>query len=74
VPVLTDVWQGLDTFFAPDEEILVARTTGDAVDALSRPAAELARIGKRARARALAQHSGTRRADELVALLEGARR
>jgi spore maturation protein CgeB len=73
VPVLTDVWQGVDTFFAPGEEILLAHTTDDVVAALSRPTAELVQIGKRARTRALAEHSGKQRAGELVELLQGVR-
>jgi spore maturation protein CgeB len=72
VPVLTDTWEGLDRFFDPDEEILTATTTGEAVEALYRPREQLARIGRKARARALAEHSGGRRAAELVALLDGA--
>lgn len=72
VPVLSDRWEGLDAFFTPGEEILLASTTAEALAALALPAHELARIGARARARALAEHSGTRRASELIALIEGA--
>ena len=50
VPVLSDRWTGLETFFAPGDE-----------------------IGRRARDRALAEHSGDRRAAELVAILHGQR-
>jgi spore maturation protein CgeB len=74
VPVLSDDWEGLARFFRPDEEILVARTTEDVVAALARPREELARIGRAARERTLAEHTGVRRAEELVALLEAARR
>lgn len=69
IPVLSDGWEGLDTFFVPGEEILVARTTDEALAALALPRARLAEIGQRARARALREHSGTRRAEELVTLL-----
>ena len=72
VPVVTDAWHGLSSFFTPGDEILVAHTTADAVAALELPRAELVRIGKRARERALAEHSGTHRAEELVALIESA--
>jgi hypothetical protein len=41
---------------------------------LRRDPAELARIGARARARALEEHSGDRRAQELLAWLEHAAR
>lgn len=72
VPVLSDTWPGLDTFFAIGDEILTATTTSDALAALQLPRSELAAIGRRARERALAEHSGTRRAAELIAHIEGA--
>jgi spore maturation protein CgeB len=68
VPVLSDPWLGLDTFFAPDE-ILVADSTDAALDAIELPRDQLARIGRRARARAVEDHSSTRRAAQLLALL-----
>ena len=70
VPVLTDVWDGLDTFFTPGREILAAATSDDALGALDRDNAELARIGRAARERTLEQHTSERRASELVAALE----
>jgi spore maturation protein CgeB len=72
VPVLSDAWDGLDTFFTPGAEILLASDTADALSALDLSREELARIGARARERALDEHSGTRRAAELVAHLEAA--
>ncbi len=72
IPLLTDWWEGLPDFFEPGEEILVARTTADALDALGRSDAELRRMAARARDRTLAQHSSAARAAELVALLGGA--
>ncbi|HEX5799977.1 MAG TPA: glycosyltransferase [Gaiellaceae bacterium] len=73
VPVVSDAWEGLDTFFAPGREILVEETL-ERLEALS---AEDARaIGERARARVLAQHTAEHRADELeahVGSLAGAR-
>jgi spore maturation protein CgeB len=72
VPVLSDSWEGLDTFFVLGDEILTASSTADAVAVLELPQADLAAIGKRARDRALAEHSGTRRAAELIAHIEGA--
>ena len=70
VPVLSDWFEGLDTFFTPGEEILIGHTTGDALAALRRT--DLAQLGAHARARALAHHSGTQRAAELVSLIGGA--
>lgn len=72
VPVLTDAWGGLETFFRPGEELLVAETTEDAVAAVTLPREALARIGRRARERALAEHTADARAGELVAACEGA--
>ena len=72
VPVLSDTWDGLDAFFAPGEEILVASTTDEALAALDLSDAELARISRAARERTLAEHSSAARASELVALLGGA--
>lgn len=72
VPILSDWWEGLDDFFTPGEEILIARTAEDAVDAIRRDPGDLARIGRAARARALDEHTPVRRAEELVACLERA--
>lgn len=71
-PVLSDRWDGLEDFFEADREILIAEDTRDAVAALSRPDEELANIGRRARDRALAEHTATHRARELVRILEEA--
>jgi spore maturation protein CgeB len=69
-PVLTDSWAGIETFFRPGEEILVARNADEVVDALSRSPEELKRIGRAARERTLADHTADRRARELIDLLE----
>jgi spore maturation protein CgeB len=68
-PILSDWWEGLDDFFVPNREILIARTTEDTLAALDLSDAELARIGEAGRERALADHTAERRAAELVALL-----
>lgn len=70
VPVLSDVWEGLGEFFEPGREILVARTTEDALDVLRRPASDLQRVGRAARERVLAEHTAAARARQLVAILE----
>jgi spore maturation protein CgeB len=69
-PVLSDWWEGLDAFFAPGLEILVARTSAEASELLSLSDAELARIAEAARERMLASHTAERRAAELLSLLE----
>jgi spore maturation protein CgeB len=70
VPILTDWWDGLDTFFEPGGEILVAETTEDTLAALDHSADQLRCIAARARERILAQHTAAQRARELIAALE----
>jgi spore maturation protein CgeB len=74
VPVLSDAWKGLEEFFEPGREILVARSTEDALEALALPPERLARIGRASRERALALHTNDARAAELVAALADAAR
>ena len=73
VPILSDDWPGLDEFFEPGAEILVARTTDDAMAALALPDATLAAIAAHARARTLAEHSAAARAAEMVRAFEHVR-
>ena len=61
-PILSDAWDGLDTFFLPGEEIVVARSTADALAALDQPSSAIARLGEAARARVLAAHTSDHRA------------
>ena len=72
VPILSDEWEGLDYFFEPGREILVARTTGHVMDALAMSDEALARIARAGRERALASHTAARRALELENILEAA--
>lgn len=72
VPVLTDGWAGLDRFFCPGEEILVANSTRDATAALDLPRSDLQRIGRAARERTLDEHTSACRAREMLAILETA--
>jgi spore maturation protein CgeB len=69
-PVLSDAWPGLDEFFAPAREIVLARDAGDVVAALELTDAEVRRIARAARERVLAQHTSDHRAAELVAAVE----
>jgi spore maturation protein CgeB len=71
-PVLSDDWEGLDSFFEPGREILVARDTGEALEAIDLDGDTLARVGRAARERALAEHSGATRALELERALADA--
>ncbi len=73
VPILSDRWDGLAEFFAPDEEILLADDTAEVLGAMQLSDGELRNISRRARERVLSQHSSAQRAAELIALLEHAR-
>ena len=69
-PILSDSWAGLDRFFEPDREILVANSTDEAINALELSDEALVRIGRAARERTLTQHTSTIRALELETMLE----
>lgn len=73
-PILTDCWEGLDHFFEPGSEILVASSTEDAVAALEISDAELRRIARAARERTLAEHTAEARAIEMEQIFHHARR
>jgi spore maturation protein CgeB len=72
-PVLSDRWEGIDTFYTPGEEILLADDMRDALDALDMDETERLRIARRARERTLAEHTGAQRARQLLAALQAAR-
>jgi spore maturation protein CgeB len=65
-PIISDWWDGLDDFFEPGREILIARSARDTAEYLHDvPASERAQVGARARARVLANHTAAHRAEEL---------
>jgi spore maturation protein CgeB len=70
--VLSDRWPGLDEFFEPGTQILVADTTDDVLAALDMSDQQLVAIGRAARERVLADHTAEQRARQLVAAFEGA--
>lgn len=66
-PIITDDWPGLECFFIPDSEILIARNSRDVLDHLQDISEEQRKaIAKRARTRVLQEHTGLRRAAELI--------
>lgn len=69
-PLLSDEWEGIDEFFEPGSELLLAREMKDVLNALEREDCDLQRMATRARERTLDQHSSAKRAREFVALLE----
>jgi spore maturation protein CgeB len=67
-PIISDSWPGLETFFQPGKEILIARSGRDTREFLREiPEKEKAAIGTRARARILRAHTASHRAMELEA-------
>lgn len=68
-PVLSDTWPGLEEFFEPGKEILLARSSEEAEDWIGRTPKEIGPIGDAARRRALSEHTGLRRARQLVEAL-----
>lgn len=73
-PVLSDPWEGLEQFYEPGREILLASTTEDAIAAVSLSDIELRRVADAARERTLTEHTAEHRARELERLLESADR
>jgi spore maturation protein CgeB len=68
--VVTDAWDGIETFFSPDHEILVASAADDIVRHVRGTSREDARsIGLAARQRVLADHTYAQRAADLEAVL-----
>ena len=68
--MISDWWAGLDAFFDPGIEIVVARTTEEAISALEMSDEERLRIARRARERTLEEHTAEHRARLLLSLLE----
>jgi spore maturation protein CgeB len=65
-PIISDFWEGMDTFFRPDEEILIANSTDEVLACLEdMPERARRQIGQRARERVLAGHTAKHRALEL---------
>jgi spore maturation protein CgeB len=70
--IITDLWEGVDMFFEPGKEILVA-SGGEAVTRLVQALdmEEARTMGRNARRRVLAEHTYQHRAGQVVAVLEG---
>lgn len=63
--IITDYWLGIDYFFEPGKEILVAASGDEVAEILSKLSVEEARaIGEAAKARVLAKHTYAHRAKE----------
>ncbi len=72
-PVVSDWWDGLDGFFRPGEEIVVASSAKEVADCLAHTSEpERSRLGRAARARVMEAHTADARARELMAYAEEA--
>lgn len=69
VPIVSDVWDGLETLLEPGREIVLADDTADVLAALRAPQDRARAMGAAARARILAAHTAHHRAAELEAHL-----
>jgi len=66
VPIISDVWPGIETLFEPGREILLARTTQEVLAHLQETSdTDRRQIARRARARVLTDHTAAHRAAEL---------
>ena len=75
VPIISDEWPGLATFFRPHHEILISRCADDTLHYLTAfDEHEAARVGRRARARVLAEHTADHRAEQLEGYVAELRR
>jgi spore maturation protein CgeB len=71
-PVLTDWFEGLDYFFNPWSEVVVAHSTDDATAALEMTEGERTRMARAARDRTLEEHTADARVVELEGIFERA--
>lgn len=61
--IISDVWPGIETFFVPGQEILLAESSSEVLGYLTHLSPkEACSIGRRAQERVLAEHSAERRA------------
>jgi spore maturation protein CgeB len=69
-PIISDWWEGLETFFAPGTEILRADSSDDVMKALALSDRELRLIADAAKQRALEEHTAASRIAELESICE----
>jgi spore maturation protein CgeB len=71
IAIITDYWPGLESFFVPEKEVLVARGAADCLHFLREISeAEARAVGERAAFRVLSQHTASHRALELEQYLK----
>lgn len=73
VPIISDMWPGIEAFFAPDEEILLAHGPAQVLAWLrDTPETRRRALGAAARRRVLAEHTADHRAEALERYIERA--
>ena len=66
IPIISDMWPGLDEFFRPGEEIFIAHSAAESLAILREtPAEVMESVASRARESVLAAHTGAHRAEQL---------
>jgi spore maturation protein CgeB len=74
-PIISDIWEGIGSVLAPEQEIILARSAGDVLKALLHMPEEHRRtLGGAARQRILAEHTAEHRAEALEHHLRAAMR
>ncbi len=62
-PIISDIWDGIETLLEPGQDIVLARTADDVLDVLDTwPEARRTALGASARQRILAEHTAAHRA------------
>lgn len=72
-PLITDAWEGLDSFFDLRSELRIVSNAAAVEDALNTTDAELNKMAARARERTLEEHTGMVRARQLLQYFDDAR-
>ena len=70
--IISDCWPGIETFFQPNQEILLANSSSDVISCLTHISEdEAGKIGRRAQERVLSQHTAQARASEFEEVVSG---
>lgn len=64
VPVISDEWEGIEQFFTPEEEIIIARDTQDVIEYLQMPESDRLAIASRAYFRVIKEHTAAKRIEQ----------
>lgn len=71
-PVLSDRWPGIEEFFDPGSEVLLASSPEEVIEVLEYPAERVSAVGEAARRRVLRSHTAAHRAQELIHYIDQA--